>query len=304
MADPASSDLRSLPLVRRLEPPYESLQPVRDPAVLDPRRLRRGTILVLGVERSPPEASLDGVAQRRSLLALAPASKKRRWPAAALAERVGVLRRRFPAYPIVLLLDGVSQRVLVDAARHAAELHVRGVLLEDDAVAATLRLQLTDPEHLAPDFLRWLPCCDVALPEATRFVVEQIFLAGRRHRRLRDVLPRLGMGSASTIRDRFRREGLPSPRQWRRLAEALYAVLRIQREAGSLITHAVELGYSEGSSLSHQMAGVFGATPGVIRQTIGWQWWADVWVQARRARGEFAVDSTSNQHTSAVGDRC
>src|SRR5690606_24062132 len=99
MADPASSDLRSLPLVRRLEPPYESLQPVRDPAVLDPRRLRRGTILVLGVERSPPEASLDGVAQRRSLLALAPASKKRRWPAAALAERVGVLRRRFPAYP-------------------------------------------------------------------------------------------------------------------------------------------------------------------------------------------------------------
>src|SRR5690606_26112345 len=130
--------------------------------------------------------------------------------------------------------------------------------------------------------------CGVTLSELSRLVTEQIFLAALHHHPLHQTLCGLGIGSAGAIRDHFRKEGLPSPRKWRRLAEAFYAVLRLRRDAGSLLSHALELGYSDASALSHQLAGVFGAAPSVIRATIGWEWWAHAWLQRRKARGEFA----------------
>ena len=128
----------------------------------------------------------------------------------------------------------------------------------------------------------------IHFPPFAEFVVRQILSAARQRQALGEVLPKLGVGSASIIRDRFRRHGLPSPRKWRRLAEATYALLRLQRSSGSLFTHAIELGYSECSSLSHQLSAVFGAPPGAVRKTIGWEWWVDTWVRSRKAHGEFA----------------
>lgn len=289
MVDPASSNPRCLRLgVYRLHPPYNAFLSVGDPATLEATPLTRGTILVLGVEQVPPmaAAALDSP-ENREIATLA-AGLKSSQLAPALVDRVRDLRSRFPAHPIVLRLGSVSERYAVEIGRLAAEHRVRGILIDGEDVEASLRRQLTGREHLVEDFLAWLSCCTVRLSDFSRFVIERIFRAALQHEPLSKTVRQLGVGSESTIRDRFRIEGLPSPRKWRRLAEALYAVLWIQRETGSLFAQARELGYSDASALSHQLAGVFSARPGTIRQTIGWEWWAHVWLLNRKARGEFS----------------
>src|SRR5690606_23868605 len=131
--------------------------------------------------------------------------------AATLADRVPVLRRRLPAHLIVLPIGSAPERVAVHRAHRAAELRVRGFLLSGEDVEAALRWQLTDREHLAEDFLGWLPSSGVALSEFSRLVIERIFLAALQHQPVGETVRQLGVGSASTIRGRFWNEGLPSP---------------------------------------------------------------------------------------------
>jgi len=80
----------------------------------------------------------------------------------------------------------------------------------------------------------------------------------------------------------------PGRFKWRRLAEALHALRRLQRETDSLFSQATDFGYSDAASLGHHVAGVFGATPRVTRRTIGRESWAYAWLQSRRAKGEPA----------------
>lgn len=290
MAGPPGSDVRGLPLpVFRLEPPYAVLHPLRELASVDPGQLARGTILVIAVDQLPRQAARAGSSGEADGGA-APAAGAGRygWVAAALADCVRTARSRFPACPLVLRLGAAPERGAVAIGRYAAELHVRAILLDGDEAVPTLRKQLTDSEHLAGDVLAWLPYRGVRLSRFARLVIEEILVGARQHQPLRELLPSLRVGGESKIRDRFREEGLPSPHKWRRLAEALYAVLRVQQQSGSLFTSAVELGYSEGPSLSHQVRGVFGVPPGEIKETIGWECWMDAWFRGRRAKGDFA----------------
>lgn len=136
--------------------------------------------------------------------------------------------------------------------------------------------------------LEWLPSRGVSLSDFGRLVIGRIFLATHQHRPLSDTVRCLGAASERKARDRFRREGMPSPHEWRRLAEALHALRRLQRETDSLFSQATDFGYSDAASLGHHVAGVFGATPRVTRRTIGRESWAYAWLQSRRAKGEPA----------------
>lgn len=279
--DLTGANVRSLPVsVFRLEPPYLELRPVHDLASTHRRGLPRGTILVLGIGHAERPASplLKDGAEHQSGVSPVMRNEEAQRLAMALAPAIVGIRKRFFAQPLALYLAGTPEQLALEIARLAADLRVRGLLLDRDDMAATLRRQLTNPGYLAADFLAWLPFRGVQLSVFARSVIEQIFLGARQHRPLADTIRHLGLGGARMLRDRFQREGLPSPRKWRQLAEASYAVLQLQRTRGPLLANALELGYSDSSSLSHQITAVFGVSPGAIKETIGWEWWMDSWI--------------------------
>ena len=53
---------------------------------------------------------------------------------------------------------------------------------------------------------------------------------------------------------------------------------KVAEEKSPLLTLAVECGYSDHSSLSRQSLRLFGARPGVIRRTLGWEWLMHRWL--------------------------
>jgi AraC-like DNA-binding protein len=239
------------PAVLQFAPPYERFEPVSDIAALTPDDLP--VAAVLAVALPPPHDT---------------------WREAAAL--VHELRARFPAAPVVVRAEG-RMEVDDEIRRRAADAGARAAIGEGDTLPALRRL-LTDASALPEQLLGWL---QLQVPSLRSDVREMIGVIVERSPRFGEVGPLLGsMGRAErTARTWFRRAGLPGPGKWLAVAHAVRAALRLQaEERAPLLTLAVECGYSDHSSLSRQSLRLFGARPGVIRRTLGWEWLMHRWL--------------------------
>lgn len=247
---PCPLDLSCVP------PPYARLEPL--PAS--------------GRSFTPPRASLLAVTVHDRATAVP-----------CLKEWVPRLRAAHPAVPLVLVLPGALCAEAVHLAQVASQLRVRAVLVEREPVADTLRRRLTQPVDLPGDVEEWLLLRRATLPPDLTRVIRALFQHAHLHRELSELLRALGE-CTSTVRAWFRARALPPPADWLAAAHALPAVMRLQREPHTpLLTIAVEGGYSDQSGFSRQVHHLFGARPGQLRGTLGWEWLLDGWL-ARHAR--------------------
>jgi AraC-like DNA-binding protein len=236
----------------RLTPPYTRYEELPDLDASEMADLPLGSVLVIDLA-SPND-----------------------WSAVeALAPRV---RARFPAAPLALRIRNGVGVDPVEAAHRAAPFHIRAVLGDDAPPRETLQMVLTDPASLTHELEDWLAVRGVDPPPPLRNLILDIFRQAPSHPRLHGLLQSLGRPER-TVRNWFQRAGLPGPGAWLAAAHAVYAALRLQRERQtSLLTIAVECGYSDHSSLSRQAVRLFGARPGEIRQTLGWEGLLDRWL--------------------------
>jgi AraC-like DNA-binding protein len=257
---PVSAHLFQLP------PPYDRFQAVRDPLALRPYDLPDASLLVLGV----------GVPREE-------------WP--LVTHMVPWLRARCPAAPVVLRVRRRPGPDDLDWVRRAGALHVRAVLFEGDPPRARLQRALTEPFGFPQELEEWLCLRQPALaPGIVRLVRDIVGLAPA-FAEVGALLARMRRAER-TVRTWFHAAGLPGPGKWLTAAHAMYAALRLQRDGhASLLTIAVESGYSDHSSLSRQSLRLFGVRPGRIRETLGWEWLMDRWlrrVSAEAGSSRFA----------------
>jgi AraC-like DNA-binding protein len=191
---------------------------------------------------------------------------------------VPALRQRYPASPVMLHFARAADADAVHLARRAAFLFVRAILVDDEPMASTLRQLATRPIDLAADVMEWLPLRGVRVPPECAPLIREVVRRAAAHRCTRDLLQELGE-SEHTVRKRLRARGLPAPSDWFAAARALHAALRLQSSSEhTLFDVALSYGYSDHSTLSRQMARLFGLRPSVVRELIGWEPLADRWV--------------------------
>jgi len=196
-----------------------------------------------------------------------------------LESEIPELRRSFPAASLVLVLHPGEEIASLPLARRAGALHVRAVLIEGAPIAPALRRQLTEPFELADEVIDWLRIRGLAGEAACFATIRAIFERAGEQRELGPLLAGYGERE-STVRYRFRHDGLPSPGHWLAVARAVRAALVIQRDTRLPLTRlALECGYSDYSSLSHQTHRLFGVAPVHMREAIGWEWLLDRWLE-------------------------
>jgi len=214
------------------------------------------------------------------------------------SETVRGLRHRLPSVPVVLSLgpdipDGLF------LAGQAARASVRAVVSGSAPLGESLRRPLTDTQTLGADVVEWLGLFGLRLTPTLNHLVAHIFSDAPRYREVADLLRGIGAAESST-RFRFRKKGLPAPSRWLQAARGVHAALRIQLEPErSILAHACELGYSDHSALCHQMRRLFGTTPAVVRETLGWEWLLERWVQVNVLGTRLSEESSLRD----TGDR-
>lgn len=235
-----------LPLIARSSPPYRELEPLLPVPERCTTPLPLGSVLVVRVH----DAARD----------------------APFVERcVPQLRARYPAAPVVLHFVKVSAANAVHLARRSAFLFVRAILVDDEPFEPTLRRIITCPADLATDLVEWLPLCGVRVSPDCMPLVREVVRRATAHRSVRDLLHEIGE-SEHNVRKRLHGRGLPAPSSWFAAARAIQAALRLQSDAAhTLLDVALELGYSDHSTLSRQMVRLFGLRPGVVRELLGWE---------------------------------
>lgn len=244
-----------------VQPPYECPQRVTHLSRLSPERLAPGTLFLLEVGR--PDAA---------------------WP--ILQRAVPRLRQTFRGIPLVLWLpeDGRVAE-LAQLSRRVGHLGVRAELMKFEPVASTLRAVLTNPMGLERDVVEWLSMRGVRLTPDLAYLLEQVFLLAPQYRTLAGILTALRV-PASSVGAKFSKRRLPPPSTWLHLAHALHAALRLQAEPReSVFRVALELGYSDHSALSRQLIRNFRMRPSEIRETLGWEWLLDRWLERMFAPG-------------------
>lgn len=211
-----------------------------------------------------------------SVLALHVSSRDVDWP--SCAETVRGLRHRLPAVPVVLslgpeLIDGLY------VAAQASKASVRAVVPGHAPLGESLRRPLTSRDNLGPEVVEWLTLFGLRLSPMLNHLIEQIFTNAPHFTEVGQLLSSIGAAESST-RFRFRKKRLPAPSRWFQAARGLHAALQIQLEPRkSILAHACALGYADHSALCHQMKRVFGTTPALVRQTLGWEWLLERWVE-------------------------
>ena len=240
-------------------PPYTDFGPAM--SACDPRLrdLPPGSILALRADESPCDLpALEGSLSR--------------------------IRHSHPTIPVVLR---VREHLDVEAARLialAAQLHVRGVIVDGQPVRETLRRVLTEPVDLGADVEEWLSLRRPQLPPDLSSLIRQIFRYAATGATVVPLLKQIGE-SERTARARFRKRALPPPGCWLQAARAVHAALRVQRDQSTpLLTLAVRLGYSDHSALSHQLLRMFGVRGRTVRRLLGWEWLLDQWLLRHTAR--------------------
>ncbi|HEX6535325.1 MAG TPA: helix-turn-helix domain-containing protein [Gemmatimonadaceae bacterium] len=248
-------------LIARSSPPYRELEPLLPVPERCTAPLPLGSVLVVQVH----DAARDG----------------------PLVERcVPLLRARHPAAPVVLHFVNVSASGAVHLARRSAFLFVRAILVDDEPFAPTLRRIITHPADLAGDLVEWLPLCGVRVPPECVPLVREVVRRASAHRSVGELLHEIGE-SEHNARKRLHGRGLPSPSSWFQAARAIQAALRLQADAEhTLLDVALELGYSDHSTLSRQMVRLFGLRPGVVRELLGWEPLTYRWITRARDQRE------------------
>lgn len=244
---------RAVFAVSIISPPYVQFGPAVDVESLRPCELRPGAIL--GVE---PVSERDEVEPLK----------------------VGLLhaRQRYPAAPFVLRLRGDASVHAAYAIQIAAQLRVRGVIVEGDPIRDTLCRFLTSPIDLATDVVEWLSLRHPILLPQLADLIRKIFAHAPSRGAERQLFSEIGE-STRTARARCRKLALPPPSAWLQVARGISAALTLQRSpATPLLDLAVDLGYCDHSALSHQLMRMFGAPPSAIRELLGWEWLLDAWL--------------------------
>ncbi len=253
----AGSAPSELPL-DRIGPPYSEFERVRDPSNLEWATRVPGTLLAVTSTRPGSDW--------QTLQAILPR-----------------LRARYPAAPVVLRLPRGEVPDIVHLAARAGSLHIRAVLVEGEPIAPALRTTLTNPPDLAGDITEWLTVRGLTLPPRLRSSIHEIVRHAPEHGKIGGLLRGIGE-SERTVRSWFSQGGLAAPSHWLAAARALHAALRLQREVNrSLLTVALDAGYSDASHLTRQIARLFDTTPATIRLSLGWEWLLDRWLRSEWA---------------------
>jgi len=188
------------------------------------------------------------------------------------------IRQRHPAVPLVLRLRGAFDAESAHLIQVATQLHVRGVLLDGEPVRETLSRFLTEPVDLPADVVEWFSLRHPAMPPQLADLIRKIFLYGPSRDAVQQLFSEIGE-STRTARARCHKLALPPPSGWLQAARAVHAALCLQRaQSTPLLELAMDLGYSDHSALSHQLARLFGAPASAIRRTLGWEWLLDSWL--------------------------
>lgn len=245
-----------------LAPPYTAAVPApRNLASLRPDRCAPGTLLLLQVADPLPCCT-------------------------RLPNVVPSLRARFPTLPVVVWAEQPSAELRHLGCR-AALLGVRAVLSADEDVPSVLRRILTRPMHLPDDVVEWLRLRGLPLDSRCAAIVRGMVNAAANTDDLDAALWSVGETPDSARKylnnvKRKKRKHLPPAQDTFRLARALYVVLRVQdHPTTSLLRIAHDLGYSDHSSVSRQLDGVFGLRPSEVRHALGWEWLLERWVKKK-----------------------
>lgn len=92
---------------------------------------------------------------------------------------------------------------------------------------------------------------------------------------------------------KFLAEGLPVPSHWLHFARLLRAVVQIQTRDDPLMSIAYRLGYPDAFALSNQMKRLTGIRPSEVRDLLGWEWFAESWIEEEVRTGGFSEDAVA-----------
>ena len=95
---------------------------------------------------------------------------------------------------------------------------------------------------------------------------------------------------------KFMSEGLPVPSHWLHFARLLRAVIQIQTRDDNLMSVAYRLGYPDAFALSNQMKRLTGVRPSEVRDLLGWEWFAEAWIEEEIRTGGFDEDAVAFLH--------
>lgn len=202
---------------------------------------------------------------------------------AAIEAAIRAVKALAPSTPVVLRAAADIADLLA-LATMGPGLPAQGVLLRGQALAASLRSQLTRPQNLPEQVGEWLRRKGVRTAPALADLIRQIFAGAARHSEVSSLCREIG-AVESSARFRCAKKRLPPPSRWLQAARALNASLRLQAEPDRpLLPLALELGYADHSALSHQIRRTFDVRPGEVRRVLGWEWLLDRWFERARDR--------------------
>ena len=185
---------------------------------------------------------------------------------------------RPPAERVVHLHDRV--RAVLEEARPLAVLphHTRSEVGE---LRALLR---REPDQPAGEFLDFLLWRGLELDQETRRIVSRTLELSGELRTL-GALARGVYLSRRALGRRFQQRGLPVPSHWLQFCRLLRVLHQLQNTQHPLSAIARSLGYPDGFTLSNQMERLVGVRPSLVRERLGWEWFAEAWLRKEWEKG-------------------
>lgn len=253
----------SLPAFCVFAPPYRDFLPIEPEEGFSARpRTLRGIALVWSMAAGHGPRELELAAERPGglplMVILPPASKVRR-----LRERV-----------LEVVEDARPQSILPYHPRPNAE-----------EMAELLR---HEPEGLPEELLDFLLWRGLPLDRETRRILRRTVDLSEEVTTLSQLARRVYL-SRRALGRRFQQRGLPVPSHWLQFSRLLRATIRLQNSDRSVYEVARSLGYPDGFTLSNQMERVVGVRPSFARERLGWEWFAEDWLQQEWRSGGLTV---------------
>jgi AraC-like DNA-binding protein len=135
-----------------------------------------------------------------------------------------------------------------------------------------------EPENPGSEFLDFLKWRGLAMDQETRRIVSRTMELSGELRTL-GALARGVYLSRRALGRRFQQRGLPVPSHWLQFCRLLRVLYQLQNTQRPLSTIARSLGYPDGFTLSNQMERRVGVRPSVVRERLGWEWFAEAWLR-------------------------
>lgn len=208
---------------------------------------------------------------------------------------IRMLRTSFPPAPLVLVTRGGFPWDIARITSAAISMKARGVVIDDDSI-----LHPPIEEQLRKLFGSF-PACAFGAE-----LIEWLALTRRTPARtltiVRDLID-FGVDGAPgpvhigsrlsyrTVRARLKAAQLPMPARWVQLGSLAPLLQALQRDGNSSVNKAVDKQFGDTSSFNHKVRRLLGVTPGVVRSTVGWEWWVDHFLHNLRPEGTHRRDS-------------